>query len=910
MASLLVHVMDALLQKGVETQSGLALRKSKLQVTIDFLDGDFVLNAGATSEGGGKVGVCFDAKLQLDLPRLGALADVYDAANADRFFLRFSLLRLAEKENPPTDAVPLATAIISPSTVNQDRRKECIVNLINTLAPGEVLARLRVGLLMIDTKSDKGRDLMKEFYESPSSSQNSRLLLHSSSRSKAAATPASSIEAPAVDPAESSLSKREYAKRVEAGNNVLAELQALVERLDQKEPRSGELVVPINVFVDFVRTRVNVSAAREVREMYRAKLDSTPVVVPPDVVALFEGGLSSGSLPALLFSSVSVFVARRLRISTGATAVAETREIASSLKACASDVDSIAKVTTELQLFFAKGASQSSAEPESKEIPLNDMDMTSFVVVVERNLQEIEACILAEWGEQANAKHAASQGNRLIAFFADKLRVLSEAVERKSDETLKMVEREHDLAWSAKRADKRNFHHMQILREYRRRIKKQVWHLQSMTSSDPQPQLDDELPAPSSPVSTIVPAHGLSRLAKQVVDALSKRIHNRALVSVERTLGRVIGSLHPVDSLLAAPTSPRRDFAAAVRVGQMLSAMFSRLVQGPREANQASLSSAAEAEATEAAVSRELIAVVVKAAEDALLIAKDASPQVAARIQRFLDCTAPIRQKEVVESPPSSTSSSLDSLTTVMEHADRLFSRAEVATLEPLDPRKHWMRSERDVFIVLAAAGAATATVAQTQVSDVFEAFMCCGDGVSIFCIGWVLADPECRSSCPALELATFLGKIFCGSSVSGLPFDRDSVADKENSLLSRACKLVTRCTMIPGGTKIKLPVAEMTSILDSDPQLEATEDLCHGKNLLHLAAGALDVDPVLIKLLLSRRKGLNPRQIDQFGKSAFEYCASRSDLLQLWLDWEAHCGTEPVGRRNAKKRSNVADKR
>ena len=859
MAQLLLHVMDALLQRGTEVPAARCL----MQVQIEILENDHVLNKRSTGLSRKSGGLIWDSKIRLELPHIADVREARDSS--ERFSVRFSLMteQLSNAEQQQQQQQQQSKLMITVASVlvplsrlcmrgDVCQRREHILALKSSLGGEKDLARLRVGSLFANADMQPAIDDLLE--KAPSSS--------------------SAFFSPRRSSAEQELSSKDsgtdYAKRAEAGNQVLLDLQSLAERLEVREaqgPHAGELIVPMLMLIEFLRTRVSREAAREVESKHNSSIVTPRVVIPPDVSMLFDGGLST-TMPALLLSSVAVFVARRLRVSTGATASAESAELKIAVKNVESDLEGIAKETTELQNFFAK--TTNVKKQGRNDVPLLELDIIPFLLAVEQKLSELESCIRTEWDDSQKATHQ----KQLVTFFLAHLSTLSCAVEIKADEVMSKVNRSH-TRFTLNNPDTQDFYHIQSFREFRMRIKKSKTKLLSLVVADPAEEFSEvEETYADLPVQR--DANSQEMLMDRLSCAFSKRIFDRSLAAFQTLMARTLKHLPAATDSSSQLTdqitqivSPRREeYSKVVVAATKLSLSFRAIADFVEDKSE-------EPSVASLQISDPL-AEICKAVR--LCLDKNSNlPCLAQKCQIFLDLMA-----KVPTEPTQVTTSIAGNVAIVArlcDIADRHFMHgvdggAEGATI--------WSSSVREILLVLFLWPVVSHTA--DDVSEVFSAMIECGDdGVSLMLVAWMLAIPEVRDILPPVQFCEALVRLF-GGSQSPSAGTQEVKAELENEQLSKAVHLIKRC-QVTSKTKVPLTENEILAILDSDSALEDTKDFVHQRTLLHLGSDAENTHSLFIEILIRRAK-INIDQLDQFGRTAIELAAARgrSDLLSLFI--------------------------
>lgn len=903
-STVLLHVMDAMLPKDNKS-FGPLLRRQKLQVSVEYLQGDQEwVSAVQTCSGNRKVAsVVFDSKLRLVLPRLTSLASIEEGRHSLRMGIFYDREEEGDEKNGEKiviaeATVPLLTLLGSKGSAVEGR-KEHIFKLMNALGGEDCVARLRVGLLFIDS-GESGQ--AKDFFESSTAAaRRSITRFFGKPAAETTTSSATAVIAPASenlddDQAEEiNTSKAAYAKRVAAGNAVLNDLKLLAERLDLRDPDKKEdfLLVPVTTLIEFLRARVSRESAEQV-DAIRQNNGVPGPLDPADVTTLFRVGLCRVRLPAFqfAFSSVSVFVARRLKISTGATAAAEASEISSMIGSVEHEIKSIEKETTDLQLFFAKGQASGSGNKENDnpdDVPLLSIDSdAAFHLACERRLIELSSCVDEEWGPvgQQRANTSNDDNNaKLARFFSDKATVIGGAVEVKIDQCLAQIERENDLAYKLKVVSSKSRESLERLRSYRKRIKELQSRMRKIFSAQIGDQQEDQEEQPPQQPKGLFDSTTKSeqQLFELVVSCFEQCIRNRSLVIFQRSLRKVMfdGPPRALSAAEVLPPSPKKDLSALLRVAEALTESLCLI---PLIAE--SLAHPVDHDAQHSAAAKDLVAAAVNAVAAALEHGKDAT-LLSLRsffevLQHLVPTTMEPQEAEAVEKQPPKVPTTMAGLiAAASELADRHFKGkpADDAALS------RWLGHERDAFILLLLLMPASPT--PEHVLDLFSALALAHcDGPLLIFASFVRASAEQRGTLSCLELADSLSSVLCLSSPPTIREGDAQSAERETSLLTSAMRLVRRCRMSKG--KVIPSDKEICVALDSDPRLEDHHDIISLKNLLHLAIEG-GAEPILISTLLSRGK-VNPRQLDLFQRSPAQYCGGkRPDLLRLFM----HLGSE-----------------
>ena len=926
----LLHVMDAMLPKDNRGLDPL-LRRQNLQVSVEYLQGDqeWALSSVQTSGNRKAASVVFDSKLRLELPRLTSLVGIEDGKHSLRLGIFYD--REEEGDGAKREKIVIAEATVPLSTlikvgVAAEGRKEHIFKLMNALGGEDCIARLRVGLLFVSGNESSGPT--KDFFESSTAAARrsiTRFFGKSAAEISTTTIPttsATSATSPAADKddeatagAETNSSKAAYAKRVAAGNAVLNDLKLLAERLDLRDPDKKEdfLLVPATTLIEFLRARVS----RESAELVNAIRQNNGVpgpLDPPDVTTLFRVGLCKSRLPAFqfAFSSVSVFVARRLKISTGATAVAEASEISSMIGSVEHEIKSIAKETTDLHLFFAKSQASGSGNKENDnpdDIPLASIESDeAFHLACERRLSELSSCVDEEWGPAGKPRTTTASNDvnnaKLSRFFSDKAKVIGEAVEVKIDACLAQIERENDLAYKLRVASSKSRESLERLRSFRKRIKDLQSRLRNLSTAQKGGHqnaggdwsIEDHEEQPPQPPKGLFDSTTKSEqqlLFELVVSCFEQCIRNRSLVAFQRSLRKVMfdGPPRALSAAEVLPASPKKDVSALLRVAAVLAESLSLI---PLVAE--SMAHPLDLDAQHSAAAKDLIAVAVKAVAAALEHGKDAPLSMRSffeALQHLVPIKTESPEAEAVSAPKEAASEERQPTAkapTMASRADLIAAASELADRhfkgKPADDLalSRWLGHERDAFILLLLL--LQAPPSPEHVLDLFSALAQGGDGPLLIFTSYVKASAEQRNALSCLEIADSLSSLLC---LSAPPLIREGdaqSAERETAILTRAMLLVRRCRMSKG--KVIPSEKQICVALDSDPILEGTHDIISQKNLLHLAIEG-GAEPILVTALLARGK-VNPRQLDLFQRSPAQYCGGkRPDLLRLFM----HLGSE-----------------
>lgn len=330
-----VHVLDCLLQRVPESLR----RKTKLTVVVECLDEhDTVFGSFETRESSRTV---LDHRaLILSLP----------LSVGDTMSLRFTIYKRSATSGERA-AVAFATTesslwrLLSASELRQD----LILSLASVLDVSQIIARLRVGLQLF---SDEAKTIEFMNKVSPASSRPSSLL-----------PPKSVFEPPHV-------------AITAASDSILTSLQDLAVALDWHAPgQKAELLLPVLTFVEFVRSRVSATAANEM-EVY---LNDRAVGAAADIMLIFSTQGMTDCV-GVFISSAMVFVARRLKIATGATRDAEEKEISALFETVKDDIGTLENLRLQCEELFAKKARPSQGPLRS---PLPTAPTSSFVPEVE-----------------------------------------------------------------------------------------------------------------------------------------------------------------------------------------------------------------------------------------------------------------------------------------------------------------------------------------------------------------------------------------------------------------------------------------------------------------------------------------------------------------------------------------------
>ena len=414
---LAVHVLDCVLDKKIIPAS---IRRERLHIAIEFLVGDTVLAEMQTHS---SRSCMWDLKCTLPLPHILDLGK----ESLDNKALRFTIYYMQQDTQVPVAQLLQHLFLLVSGSGGRSRvglRQDCILQLGDTLAgvssAGQAIARLRVGLLMLDTNSPEHAKVKEEFFGRAGAMVRPTAFVAAAAAATTTATPGVATTVAA-----------DIAKRTAAGESVLKGLQALAASLDSKTP-TEELLIPLVTFVEFLKSRVALAAAKEVEEFLQHRTMTT--ATPSDIKALFSLGLTDNA--SILLSSATVFVARRLKVATGATMMAEVLENKNILMQVESELAEIDKATTDLQLFFARSttttaASTSRDEDQQNVDPLGKaMPLAAFNATVEIELKQIADCVTVEMKRSSSA----AESRQVLQHFAARLETFSRAMEARSDD--------------------------------------------------------------------------------------------------------------------------------------------------------------------------------------------------------------------------------------------------------------------------------------------------------------------------------------------------------------------------------------------------------------------------------------------------------------------------------------------
>lgn len=909
---LFVHFMDALLSKRPEL---LSLRKRKFQVAVTVFDGDYALNEAKTA--GGKhlqgTGICFDNKVKLELPQV-LMKDVSDAANTNKFLLRMNICFTRTDDNVDTVVdiasltVPLSTII---KTIHLGQRREHIFNLLNTLENSEAIARLRMGILAIIASPLE-----------PPSEQEAAFFF---SATKPIPHP---VDLPRHEAARES--GKILSKRVEAGNHVLQELQSLAAKLDVREKEGGELFVPIQTFTEFLRSHVTREAAAEISSYYHRNKHGDPTLKsinlesPPakDVVMLFKKLIVGSSMVSL--SSATIFTATRLKISTGATALAEGIEIKKDLASLEEEIGLVGDETVEMQLFFAKIFTPKSATSPSSQSALASLSAIEFNIACEKALQEIEACI--ETMQSAAQPVSSTADNNIFNYFASKLTSLRIEIDKKSDETIRLVNAAAGQGSSVNMGGDYHVNNQRLLLAFRLRAKKLLKLLTTTSVNQNVIEYDQQYTQADH-----VQKSNLRILLTRASEAFALRVPDRSLSKFTHSVEQLVVlhanelSSHESNDLASPETAGNDDVGvendksshgiSCLRVLHRLAALASLINDWSLGSNSISPQSVPQADTSDAPTSSCVDSILASlfsyagrvpnlhrshGAEEAAgaaaagadddnspetTIANIAYPSRSTRLLSFLlehkSCISSESERDV-EPSPQTPDTGINRGVRIQEvmnagcHMDQfVFSRGDEAI------KLEWL-AMRDRFMVIGLLLCGDGEN-HPVLDDDFSLLDSCGDGFALMFASVIIANHAETPVYPFLQLASSLAPIF-GAHVdtfnSGAPEETASI-DREISVLSTAYKLLHRCKL--GNGKKMLGESELSAWLDANSVIETSNDLVAGKNILHLACMEEKIDPLLVSVLLSRKR-TNPLQLDQFGKIPVQYTVKNTALQAQFL--------------------------